>query len=111
MSVNRDALLTKLIIQRCKSIQETRVQIHEAEGFVTGTVPAKAVAFDLEHIGEAATHYSEAFLLAHPSVNWRGIKSLRNIIAHDYESLRPAEMMNITHRDIDELLKELTKEN
>ncbi len=39
---------------------------------------------NLEIIGEASTHISEEIKLKYPSIPWNKMKSMRNIVAHEY---------------------------
>lgn len=43
---------------------------------------ARSLIVDLS---AAADRLPEAFRLAHPDVDWRGIRAARNFIAHDYD--------------------------
>ncbi|MEP6482796.1 MAG: HepT-like ribonuclease domain-containing protein [Rhodoglobus sp.] len=39
----------------------------------------------LVDLSAAADRFPEAFRQAHPDVDWRGIRAVRNFIAHDYD--------------------------
>ena len=43
---------------------------------------ARSLAVDLS---TAADRLPESFRDAHPEINWRGVRGLRNAIAHDYQ--------------------------
>ncbi|MGN8025474.1 HepT-like ribonuclease domain-containing protein [Microbacterium sp. 22242] len=43
---------------------------------------ARSLAVDLS---TAADRLPETFRDAHPEINWRGVRGLRNVIAHDYQ--------------------------
>ena len=45
---------------------------------------ASGVERQLEIIGEAASHVSEQTYVEWPLIDWRGMKSARNFIAHEY---------------------------
>jgi uncharacterized protein with HEPN domain len=47
-----------------------------------------AVERALEIIGEAARNVSLEFRLDHPEIPWKGIIGQRNILAHEYGSIR-----------------------
>jgi len=46
-----------------------------------------AVAKRMEEIGEVAKRLSPAVLGTMPDVNWRGVKGLREVIAHEYDEV------------------------
>jgi uncharacterized protein with HEPN domain len=43
-----------------------------------------AIFMQLQIIGEAANHLSQALLTKYPQVPWRQVVNFRNIIAHEY---------------------------
>lgn len=107
---DRDQVTTELILKRCRAIKEYRLCINEAEDFVVGTMATKAISFDLERIGEMAAHYSESFKRAHPNLPWNQLKGMCNLIAHDYENIRPKEIYTTVFADIDSLDAILSQE-
>lgn len=68
----------------------------------------QAVILNLIIIGEAATKLlrdHEAFLARHPGVPWRGMKGMRNRIAHGYFDID----LDVVWETIDVALPELLK--
>ena len=63
----------------------------------------------LEIIGEAAKHIPESVRKKYPSIAWRKIAGLRDIVAHDYFGLDVALIWNAIQKNIPGLLKELKK--
>lgn len=47
----------------------------------------RAVAYLLLSIGEAAKNLPPEYLALHPEVDWRGLKGMRDILAHKYFGL------------------------
>lgn len=43
-----------------------------------------AIAKRIEEIGEVAKRISPAMLASMPSVDWRGVKGIREVLVHDY---------------------------
>jgi uncharacterized protein with HEPN domain len=41
----------------------------------------------VHRIGEAVARLSDDFTRAHPTVNWRPMKGLRNVVAHQYGAI------------------------
>jgi len=46
-----------------------------------------AIAKRLEEIGEVAKRLAPETLATMPDVNWRGVKGMREVIAHDYDEV------------------------
>ena len=47
--------------------------------------PTQLVAEALLHrIGEAVSRLDEGFLTTHPAIEWKKMKGLRNVVAHEY---------------------------
>lgn len=54
-----------------------------------------AVIRQMEIVGEAAAHISEEFRLAHPQMDWRGMKDLRNVLIHGYAEVNIGRVWNV----------------
>lgn len=54
------------------------------EDFITDEMLLDAVLFNLEVVGEAAKHVPENIRVNYPSIEWRSISGLRDIIVHEY---------------------------
>lgn len=46
-----------------------------------------AVAKRIEEIGEVAKRVDAAVLASMPEIEWRGLKGIREVLAHDYEDV------------------------
>lgn len=46
-----------------------------------------AIAKRIEEIGEVVKRLTSETLATMPSVNWRGVKGMREVIAHDYDDV------------------------
>ena len=51
-------------------------------------------------MGEAAARVTETFKTDHASVDWRGMKDLRNVLIHGYATVNLRQLWGITQRDI-----------
>lgn len=49
-------------------------------------------------IGEMVDRISTAYKTAHPDVDWKQIKGLRNIIAHDYFGVDAEELWQVVKK-------------
>lgn len=57
-------------------------EVYDADEMVR--LAAEAI---LHRIGESVARLDDAFVTAHPSVNWRPMKAMRNIVAHQYGAI------------------------
>jgi len=58
------------------------------DDFVTDRRRVDAVLWNLQVIGEAVRSVPEDLRLRHPHLRWRMMRSLRNVIVHQYEQIR-----------------------
>ena len=77
------------------------------DSFDSDDVLQDAVIRQMEIIGEAAAHISEEFRLAHPQMDWRGMKDLRNVLIHGYAEVNIDRVWNIAHTKVPSLYHQL----
>lgn len=63
-----------------------------------------AIAFRLQHVGEAVGRLSHALVERNPDVPWPAIIRMRNILAHAYEQIAPRVLWSVVHDDLPPLL-------
>lgn len=66
-----------------------------------------AVMRRFEIIGEAATRLTEEYRKNYPNVPWKSIIGLRNIIIHDYSSVKLKEIWRIATVDLPKTRKDV----
>ena len=59
-----------------------------------------AIAKRIEEIGEVAKRLAPATLETMPSVNWRGVKGMREVIAHDYDDVDVEVLASVVRNDL-----------
>jgi len=62
-----------------------------------------AVARALEIVGEASAKLSEDFRAGHPEIDWRGLKSMRNLLIHEYAYVDGEEVWKACQNDVPDL--------
>ena len=83
-------------LDRCELILEPIAHVERRLGskseaeFVNDKDEIDLTAFRLSALGEPSNKLSAALRERHPSIAWRAIYAMRNIIAHDYSNLEPA---------------------
>lgn len=58
-------------------------------------------------LGAAVARMDDRFVIDHPELSLRLVKDMRNLVAHEYDAIRPALVWNALERDlpiIDELI-------
>ena len=62
----------------------------------------------LEIVGEAASGVSADFRAAHPEVDWRGLKGLRNVLIHGYANVNLDLVWEHARRDVPQLYDQIS---
>ncbi len=83
-------------------VQGKTLAEYEAEPILRAAVERK-----IEIIGEAAGRVSENLRQEHPEVPWRKIIAQRNVIAHEYDIIRNAEIWDVATVHIPRLIAAL----
>lgn len=100
----RDKNILTHILAYCDQISEATARFGRDQAvFAKDQVYQNAVAMCLMQIGELSGHLSDDFRSSHPSQPWRQIKSLRNIIAHNYGAVDAETAWEIVETDIPSL--------
>ena len=79
------------------------------EAFIADERTYDAVIRNLEVIGEAITHIPPEVQSNRPDIQWRKIKSLRDILIHEYFGIDQDIVWDIVTNKVASLLKELRK--
>ena len=111
---NRDRQIIQHILKYCEKIECT---VHrfgaDSAVFIADPDYRDSVAMNLLQIGELAGKLSADYILS-SGQNWRAIKNMRNMFAHDYGSMDIDRIWDTVVLDIPELKRfcqnELQKE-
>ena len=105
-----DRVVVEKIIHYCNDIENLIQRFGTTlEKFISDSAFQYACGMCILQIGELTTRLSEDFKIKHSDIAWKEIKGLRNIHAHDYESLDFEEVWNILTEEIPELKNKLQK--
>lgn len=59
-----------------------------------------AIAKRIEEIGETAKRVTPGTLETMPAVNWRGVKGIREVLAHDYDEIEVDLLADIVRENL-----------
>jgi uncharacterized protein with HEPN domain len=107
MPKDRHALLG--IVDAINAIEQYTVSFASADDFHAARVNFDATMMNFIVIGEMVDRISETFKNAHPDVDWKQIKGLRNIIAHDYFGVDAEELWQIIKKQVPSLKTTIEK--
>lgn len=97
-------------------IEDIVAAVQEAQRFTDGmsfaefandTKTIRAVDYELVVIGEAARHVPLEVESRHPDVPWSKLRSMRNIITHEYFGVDPWILWQTVQQDLPPLLPRL----
>lgn len=74
------------------------------EAFLADMLRQDAVMRRIEVIGEASTRLSNEFRNAHPEVEWRDIRDMRNFLIHVYDQVDYDKVWDTVQQDLTPLL-------
>jgi uncharacterized protein with HEPN domain len=102
LSEEADAELVAEILDAIGRVK-TYVEPEGRAGFLKQALVYDAVYLNLLRIGECARFLSDAIKARRPDIPWLDIVSLRNRVAHGYETLRPDVLWLIVSVSLPEL--------
>ena len=105
-----DRIVVQKIVNYCDDIQTLRTRCEDSfERYVSDIGFRYACDMCILQIGELTTRLTDEFKVQHADIPWRQIKGLRNIHAHDYESINLELMWEILTQNIPTLKSQLEK--
>lgn len=101
---DRNANILEHILTYCGQIEQTVERLGSSyEIFASDPIYRNAAALCILQIGELVGKLTDEFRMSHPSIPWRQIKAMRNIVAHNYGSVDPETTWEIIVDDIPKL--------
>ncbi len=104
---NRDEVIVLMMIETIDKIYRFTSDLGNAEAFEQDVESFDATIMNFIVLGEAAGKLSIAFKEKYLKIDWRRIYAFRNVLAHDYFGIYPAEVWEIIQKDLPELMVNL----
>ncbi|MDR0335084.1 MAG: DUF86 domain-containing protein [Methanomassiliicoccaceae archaeon] len=102
-----NAPILKKILKHCESIEDCITFFgRDEEIFLSNDIFQKSCAFDILQIGELIKSLPQEFRNEYGNIQWRGIAGVRDIIAHNYGSIRQGNLWIMITEEIPELRTE-----
>ena len=107
---NVDRLVVQKIVNYCDKVSAFMNRFGATfEAYGRDEAYQLACSACILQIGELTTRLSDEFKVQHADIPWQQIKGLRNIHAHDYESINLELMWEILTQNIPTLKSQLEK--
>ncbi|HAS53563.1 MAG: hypothetical protein A2X56_11015 [Nitrospirae bacterium GWC2_57_13] len=100
----RDAALLWDMLDAARAVNEF-VSSRKYNDYENDRMLRGAVERNIEIIGEAANHVSDAFRQAHPEIYWKGLVGQRNVLIHEYGEIKHGRIWAVATQRIPELIK------
>ena len=79
------------------------INSYDYETFSKDKKTINACVFNLSQIGELVSRFSDEFLDEYKTIDWRGLKALRNRIVHDYDGINLTMVWEVIHNEFPSL--------
>ena len=83
---DRDCIITEKILGEIDDIRNF-VSGMAFSDYAANAMVQKAVVMSIINIGELSKAYSDAFRAKHADIPWRQIQAMRDVAAHQYDSV------------------------
>jgi len=104
---SKDESLVILMLETIGKIQLFTSDLKSAEAFEHDIKSFDATIMNFIVLGETAGKLSEPFKEIHSQIDWRKISAFRNVLAHDYFGIFPAEVWEIIQKHLPKLKSDL----
>ena len=109
MSKTKDILSLKGILDAAEKIVSFTSPFSGPDKLFADQKSFDAVCMNFIVIGEMTDRISTEFKSSHSEIDWKNIKGLRNIIAHDYFGVDAEEIWGIIEQHIQVLIESIRK--
>jgi uncharacterized protein with HEPN domain len=100
--IDRNLDRLELILEMIAHVIRRTADTTEAE-FLSDRDEVDLTAYRLAVIGETTYKLTDELKSRHPQILWADIYGMRNVIVHDYESIKPERVWDVLGHNLDEL--------
>ena len=104
--MNHDLLYVKDIADAMAKIEKCIANITE-DVFLKNDEKQALVIFNLQIIGEAVGKLSKEIKKKYPGINWIKLRSMRNMIVHEYFNIKPKSILYTAKNDLPGIHKQI----
>lgn len=104
----KDKIILNKIINYIKELYDF-IDGYKYEQFQCDKKTINACVFNLSQIGELVSKLSDSIIENNPDIEWRGLKSLRNRIVHDYDGVNLTMIWGFLTTELNELEIQITE--
>lgn len=104
---SKDETIILVMLETIGKIMLFTSGLKTAEEFAEDVKSFDATIMNFIILGESVDKLSESFKKIHSDIDWREIYDFRNVLAHDYFGIYPAEVWEIIQKHLPILKAEL----
>ena len=103
-----DMRLINLMIEKCNRLIDI-CNTYDDQTIESNYVYSDAIQFEFEKLYEDMTRLSMELRITHPELHLDDLRSIRNRVAHNYESVSLKILLDLIRKDIPNLKEDLSK--
>jgi uncharacterized protein with HEPN domain len=103
----KDLAIITLMLETIDKIMSYTADLSNCDDFENDVESFDATIMNFIVLGEIVGKLSENFRKKHPGIDWRKIYAFRNVLAHDYFGIYPAEVWEIIQKNLPVLKADL----
>jgi len=103
---NKDNIILQKILEYIDDISQYAFGL-DHDSFLQDKKSMSACAFSILQIGELAKELSDDIQSQNPTIQWKGIRGMRNRIAHDYKNIDSTVLWDTIETSLPELKNQL----
>jgi uncharacterized protein with HEPN domain len=107
MLTKKDEVIIRMMVETIGKIFQFTSDLQNAEEFENDVESFDATIMNFIVLGEAVGKLSVSFKEGHSQIDWHKISAFRNVLAHDYFGIYPAEVWEIIQKDLAKLQSDL----
>ena len=108
MTSSTDIRLLKLMVEKCERLIDI-CNTYNNETIQSNYIYSDTIQYEFEKLYEDMTRLSMELRIMHPEMHFEDLRSIRNRVAHNYESVSLQILLDTIRINIPELKEDLLK--